>query len=585
MTISGNNASRIFQIDSGATASISGVTITNGSAPVGGGVYSAGSLTLTNTTVSSSVTTGPGGGQGNGGGIDSASGSLTLTSCTITANHANSSGYGGGVYIGTSTGQITGTTLSNNFATDGAGLGSGGGTITIGTSTISNNSATTTGGGVASNSTLTINSSTISGNTATSGSGGGVYTNSSLTMDSDVVSGNTADTGGGIANNSTTFKLTNSTISGNTATGLGGGGMNDNRSTAVLINDTISGNQATGTQFSYEGQGGGILAGGSDPTSLTDVTISNNTAAEIGGGIDNETGGVAFTVGNTIIAGNTAPADPDVFDEYGVTSNGYNLIGKTDGSSGWVAADKTGTVAAPLDPKLGALANNGGATLTQLPVAGSPAIDAGSNALIPSGVTSDQRGDPRIVNSVVDIGAVETAAQASVAIKLFTVDDGSTQRSRVRTLTLAFTAPVTLDATAIGFLRTSSSPSSAVSYTSSTPDGGLTYVITPNQYVTGASLIDGNYSLTVNPSGVHPVSNPSSSMSGSAQTFTFSRLFGDSNGDGVVNLVDYKAFAASFLKSSGTTGYNFEFDSNNDGTINLTDYRAFASNFLHSITM
>ena len=38
---------------------------------------------------------------------------------------------------------------------------------------------------------------------------------------------------------------------------------------------------------------------------------------------------------------------------------------------------------------------------------GSPAIDAGSNALIPSGVTTDQRGYARIVNGTVDIGAYE----------------------------------------------------------------------------------------------------------------------------------------------------------------------------------
>jgi len=42
---------------------------------------------------------------------------------------------------------------------------------------------------------------------------------------------------------------------------------------------------------------------------------------------------------------------------------------------------------------------------------GSPAIDAGSNALIPGGVTTDQRGAgfPRIVNVVVDIGAFESS--------------------------------------------------------------------------------------------------------------------------------------------------------------------------------
>ena len=38
----------------------------------------------------------------------------------------------------------------------------------------------------------------------------------------------------------------------------------------------------------------------------------------------------------------------------------------------------------------------------------SPAIDAGNNALIPAGVTTDQRGFARIVNGTVDIGAFET---------------------------------------------------------------------------------------------------------------------------------------------------------------------------------
>ncbi|HET6250407.1 MAG TPA: choice-of-anchor Q domain-containing protein [Tepidisphaeraceae bacterium] len=62
----------------------------------------------------------------------------------------------------------------------------------------------------------------------------------------------------------------------------------------------------------------------------------------------------------------------------------------------------------PNSPPCKTTAAHGGPTLTLLPLTGSPAINAGSNALIPAGITTDQRGDARIVGNVVDIGAVET---------------------------------------------------------------------------------------------------------------------------------------------------------------------------------
>src|SRR5262249_5254009 len=67
------------------------------------------------------------------------------------------------------------------------------------------------------------------------------------------------------------------------------------------------------------------------------------------------------------------------------------------------------------NPLLSALGNYGGTTQTFALLPGSPAIDAGSNALIPLGITTDQRGTgfPRKVNPpvtpVVDIGAFESS--------------------------------------------------------------------------------------------------------------------------------------------------------------------------------
>ena len=68
-------------------------------------------------------------------------------------------------------------------------------------------------------------------------------------------------------------------------------------------------------------------------------------------------------------------------------------------------------------PGLGALANNGGPTLTMLPQPGSPALGAGNVALIPAGVTTDQRGVgyARVVNGSLDIGSVEAAAAPAAA--------------------------------------------------------------------------------------------------------------------------------------------------------------------------
>ena len=64
MTVSGGGTSRVFQVDAGVTASISGLTITGGNAgySTGGGLYNDGTATLTNCTVSGNSATGNGGG-------------------------------------------------------------------------------------------------------------------------------------------------------------------------------------------------------------------------------------------------------------------------------------------------------------------------------------------------------------------------------------------------------------------------------------------------------------------------------------------------------------------------------------------
>src|SRR5205823_6476186 len=84
----------------------------------------------------------------------------------------------------------------------------------------------------------------------------------------------------------------------------------------------------------------------------------------------------------------------------------------------------------PLNPRLGGLTDNGGAALTFALLPGSPALDAGNNfAVFSAGLTSDQRGNPRIVHGSVDIGAFEN--QMSVSARFFTATEGTPFSIRV----------------------------------------------------------------------------------------------------------------------------------------------------------
>lgn len=91
-----------------------------------------------------------------------------------------------------------------------------------------------------------------------------------------------------------------------------------------------------------------------------------------------------------------------------MTAN-YSLIGTTAGTTfnGGSGNNVTG-----VDAKLGPQANNGGATKTHAPLAGSPALNAGDpNFAAPP--SSDQRGSgfPRVQAGRIDIGAYESATQ------------------------------------------------------------------------------------------------------------------------------------------------------------------------------
>jgi hypothetical protein len=83
----------------------------------------------------------------------------------------------------------------------------------------------------------------------------------------------------------------------------------------------------------------------------------------------------------------------------------FSLIG--DGSGSGITntnGNQVGSAGAPIDPKIGPLALNGGPTRTHALLAGSPAIDAASDPECPA---ADQRGVPRPQGEGCDIGSYE----------------------------------------------------------------------------------------------------------------------------------------------------------------------------------
>ena len=340
---------------------------------------------------------------------------LTLENSQVQDNQ------GSGIRIGNFTVLI----LNNSRVTGNSSPGKGGGisseeaTITLNKSLIADNTANSDGGGIMTWGSLTISDSTISGNTSSgiSSRGGGIFNQNGKTkMINSAVVGNSCDEqGGGIYGND--MDLENSLIAGNVA--YNGGGIYTTQIT--LDRTTIQGNLA-------EESGGGIYNGGK--VVMTNSTISGNVANEDGGGIfagqilsynTTVSGNSALGSGggiysyaqplifqNTILAKNGANVAPECFGT--VTSNGYNLIGNVAGCTYQSGPGDLINVDARIGRPFGW---NG--VLTLMP--DSPAIDAGdpTGCKDPNGdpLVEDQLGTARPLDgnqdstSVCDIGSFE----------------------------------------------------------------------------------------------------------------------------------------------------------------------------------
>jgi hypothetical protein len=488
-------------------------------------------------------------GSGNGGGAIGgqvgAVAQLNLSDVVISNCRANPGYAGGAIVIIDGSLTMLDCTVSNNM-TSGATDASGGGIY------------------VSVSGPVVLERSTFADNQA-SGRGGGlmVYGDNQLQISGCTFSNNRALSGGGISvawlGNGSFIR--NSTISGNTAVSYGGGVDLNLYGTLAIANSTITGNTAS--------SGGGIAAnfGYYEPGELT--------------------------LSSAIVAGNSAGPDVIGFGSFGPNSlsGNNNLIGvaNSGGLTLTGAGNLTGTLAAPLNPMLAPLAENGGPTKTHALLPGSPAIDAGNNS---ANLPHDQRGSgfTRVVGAAADIGAFEVQA-AVPPTGIVRINDGAAQRSRITDLTVTFSAQVTFAGAVSNAFTLVRTGGGSVNFSATANVVGGVTVVTLNGF-TGSetqfgSLRDGRYTLTALASQISAgglvLDGDGDGQPGGNLTFGDAqglfRFYGDINGDRHVDIADFGLFSATFNLSTGQSGFLAAFDFNGDGHIDIADFGQFSIRF------
>jgi len=300
---------------------------------------------------------------------------LKITGVTLQNGRCTGTSYGaigGGLHNRFATAELEDCVVTSNYCypNNGGGIYNGYGTLTLTRVTVSDNFAWWPGGimsiggyGIAA--TTTITDSSIINNASQDGPAGALR-----------IIGNSSVAGESVVT------IINSTISGNTTTVPAG------RSIDVHFGGTLNLNNVTIT----DNDGPAVW-----------VQSPNPPSQPVGGTVN---------VKNSIIAGNTSLGDCDGT----LTSQGHNLIQDTTTSSCTISGDTTGNIIGSAS-LLGPLADNGGPTLTHLPLEFSPTIDAANPAVPGSGgnacVAADQRGVSRPqdgdgnATALCDMGAVE----------------------------------------------------------------------------------------------------------------------------------------------------------------------------------
>jgi hypothetical protein len=191
-------------------------------------------------------------------------------------------------------------------------------------------------------------------------------------------------------------------------------------------------------------------------------------------------------------------------------------------------------------------------------------------ASIPAGVVSDAAGNLNLASTSTDNMVVIDAFPAPHIVGVV-IDDGTVQRSRVRSITVIFDTEVTLDADAFSLMR-SDGHLVGVIFTTSVLDGRTVAVLTfAGDGLEAGSLADGRYMLMTHRERVHSAIGGLSSD----RVDTFFRFFGDVNGDGDVDRNDTRRFRRAFGSTAGDAAFRAAFDFDGDGDVDRRDRNAF----------
>jgi hypothetical protein len=215
----------------------------------------------------------------------------------------------------------------------------------------------------------------------------------------------------------------------------------------------------------------------------------------------------------------------------------------------------------------------------------SPAVNAGTN----TGIATDYDGTSRPQGTGYDIGAYEYVIP--VAVNSVVVNDGSTQRSKVASLTITFNQIVTLEAGAFEVLMKGSGGGLVTLVVSPATVNGKTVVtLTFSGSLTEySSLKDGEYQLTIDGGKVRSASagvsfdGDGNGVSGGDYLFgalaadSFFRKFGDSDGDRDVDTLDLARFRLSYMTPSN---YRWYFDFEGDGDVDTLDLARFRQRYM-----